>query len=203
MTPHDHLAEAGRCFDVYSRFRCNAVAHDYTGAGQLRETVLRHKGVPLHKLLPIAYVSSPAGNRFRYVPATKHHPRAHIQADKTLILLTVISAIKLGLIRFFRYDYGGKDDPGLVHDFLALTQEKLESSRGREIYAIHRNPLLTDDFAQAVTLGCCCLWQLSQSWPDVDLTHSLLRTAEDLPEDLEDAEAGEAWDDGMPVLPDQ
>jgi hypothetical protein len=37
--------------------------------------------------------------------------------------------IKFGKIRFFQDDYENKDNPGLMRDFLALTENKFENAR--------------------------------------------------------------------------
>ena len=58
-------------------------AHDYTGAGSLRETFLVQAGVPLNRIMPIAYVRSASHNIMNPVAATPVHPRDHYQADKT------------------------------------------------------------------------------------------------------------------------
>lgn len=76
-------------------------------------------------------------------------------------------AIKYGLIRFFKYDYLSADQPGLLEDFLALIEEKVDSRLGSDTYVIVRNPNKPDDFAHSVNMGSCCLWWMTKKWPNI------------------------------------
>ncbi len=169
MTPHDHLLEAKQCLDFYDMFKCDFVAHDYTGAGALRETFLCQAGVPYKRIIPIQYVRAASGKIMYVVKPTDSNPRLYYRVDKTRSLLTVCAAIKTERIRFFKYDYRSTDDPGLIHDFLALVEQKTETRVGSDMYTITRNPQLTDDFAQAVNIGACSLWYTTNAWPNLNV----------------------------------
>lgn len=162
----EHLQEAKEVLYWLRRFRCHLVAHDYTGAGIVRETVMVQAGFDLERVMAIQYVRAAAANLIRYVPATPLHNRSHYRLDKTRSLLYTFQAIKLRLIQSFEYDYVNDDNPGLLHDFLALIEEKESSRLAGDIYTITRNPILTDDFAQAVNIGCAALWHANNSWPN-------------------------------------
>lgn len=166
MTPHDHLGEAKYCLDVFQKFKCHLLAHDYTGAGTLRETFLVQNRIPLAKIMPIAYVGAAKHSTMTFKPATDIHPRNHYLLDKTGSLLRTCAAVKTGLVRFFQYDYVNDNDPGLLHDFLGLVENKVPTTRGGDIYTIQRHAQLTDDFAQSVNIGCCALWHANQRWPN-------------------------------------
>ena len=101
-----------------------------------------------------------------YKPPTEINHRAHYSLDKTRSLLYTCQAIKLRQVRFFHYDWSSQDSPGLISDFLALVENKTESRLGGDIYTITRNTLLTDDFAQAVNLGCAAAWHVNNAWPN-------------------------------------
>ena len=58
MTPYDQIGEAEECKDLMDLFRCNLLAHDYTGSGILRETFLIQAGLPMSRDMPIQYVRS-------------------------------------------------------------------------------------------------------------------------------------------------
>lgn len=162
----EHLQEAQEVLYWLRRFRCGLMAHDYTGAGTVRETVMVQAGFDLERVMGIQYVRAAASNLMRYVPATPLHNRAHYRLDKTRSLLYTFQAIKLKLVQSFEYDYVNDDNPGLLSDFLALVEEKAESRLAGDIYTITRNPMLTDDFAQAVNIGCAALWHSNRSWPN-------------------------------------
>jgi hypothetical protein len=169
MTPHDHLLEARQCLEYFDLFKCSFIAHDYTGAGSLRETFLCQAGVPYDRLIPVQYVRAAAAKIMSVVKPTKTNPRTYYRVDKTRSLLTVCAAIRLHRIKFFKYDYRSTDDPGLIHDFLALVEQKTETRIGSDMYTITRNPHLSDDFAQAVNIGACGLWYSTGSWPDLSV----------------------------------
>jgi hypothetical protein len=162
----DHLAEAVECMRWSNLFNCDFVAHDYTGAGTVRETVMVQAGFNLERVLALRLVRSASQDLMVYKPPTEINHRAHYSLDKTRSLLYTCQAIKLKQVRFFQYDWASQDSPGLISDFLALVEEKAESRLGGDIYTITRNTLLTDDFAQAVNLGCAALWHVNNAWPN-------------------------------------
>jgi len=142
------------------------VAHDYTGAGILRETFLIQAGVPIERIMPIQYVRSASHSLMNFHLATPQHQRTWYSLDKTRSLIYVTSSIKLRMVRFFRYDHQSDDVPGLLHDFLALVDEKRPGTHAGDIYLIKRATGFTDDFAQAVNLGCAALWHCNDAWPN-------------------------------------
>ena len=162
----EHLREARELLHWLQVFRCNLFAHDYTGAGVVRETVLVQAGFEPSRVMPIQLGRSAAVSLIRYVPPSLLHNRGHFSLDKTRSLLYTCQAIKTGLLRFFAYDRQDSDDPGLIGDFLALVEEKTETRLAGDIYTITRNTMLTDDFAQAVNLGCAALWHANGAWPN-------------------------------------
>ena len=50
---------------------------------------------------------------------------------------------------------------------MALVEEKSDTRTGVDNYTIIRDPARSDDFAQAVNIGCCTLWQMFGAWPDI------------------------------------
>ena len=162
----DHLAEAVACMKYSRLFNCDFIAHDYTGAGTVRETVMVQAGFNLDRVMAVRLVRAATQDLMVHKPATPMNHRAHYSLDKTRSLLYTCQAIKLKRIRFFQYDWQSQDAPGLVSDFLALVENKAESRLGSDIYTITRNTLLSDDFAQAVNIGCASLWHINQAWPN-------------------------------------
>ena len=166
VASQDHLREAAEVLYWFRRFHCELIAHDYTGAGIIRETVMVQAGISLDRVMPVQYVRAAAANLMRYVPATPLHNRGHYRVDKTRSLLYTCQALKLQLIRTFEYDFVNQENPGLLHDFLALVEEKNESRLAGDIYTITRNPMMHDDFAQSVNIGCAAIWHATGSWPN-------------------------------------
>jgi len=140
LTPHDHLREARIALNLSAAFNCIAIAHDYSGAGALRETFIVQAGYPLARIIPCSYVRAAAGTIMKHVPPTMQRPREYWQIDKTRSLQLTCQQIKNGGLRFFEYDYVDSDDEGLLRDFLALVEEKQDSRFGVDTYAIIRDP---------------------------------------------------------------
>lgn len=165
-TPNDHLREAQVVWSTFRKFQPDLIAHDYTGAGTLRETFLVQAGVPLTRLMPIAYVGSASHNVMAHVPASPLHPRDHYRADKTRTLLYTAACIKRQYLRFFQDDFKDASNVGILRDFLNLIEEKVSSKLARDIYRIYGSGAGPDDFAQAVNLGCIACWHVQKAWPN-------------------------------------
>jgi hypothetical protein len=106
----------------------------------------------------------------------------------------------MGVLRFFQYDKESDDNPGLIAEFLALVENKIATRAGSDLYTITRSALLTDDFAQAVNIGCCTVWHRTQSWPNLAELAALQITVEQMRHISPD----NPWDDlnhGMGVMP--
>lgn len=165
LTPNDHMREAREIRHWMIAFGCHLMAHDYTGAGIVRETVLIQAGMDESQIMPIQYVRAASRSLIQVVEPTVLHARRHWRLDKTRSLLYTCEAIKLGLIRFFQYDYKSEEDRGLLNDFLSLVSEKTETRLAGDLFTITRNPMRTDDFAHSVNLGSCAIWH-SHGWPN-------------------------------------
>jgi hypothetical protein len=166
LMAHDHQLEALEIRKIAALWRADFIVHDYTGAGAVRETVLVQKGFPIDRLMPIAYVRSASANIINHVPPNEAHGRHHYRADKTRSLLFTCTAVRSGLINFFKYDYVSDEDRGLLRDFTALIEDKSKTRLGSDIYRIDSANDMSDDFAQAVNIGAVALWHHNQAWPD-------------------------------------
>lgn len=180
LTPHDHIAEAKRLMHIFSLFRCNIAAHDYNGAGTIRETLMVQSGLPEDLLVPIVYYRSAAANLMVCKPASPTHGRNYWQLDKARSLVTLCQAIKTNWVNFFKCSFESLDDHGLVYDFLALVEHKVQTSRGGEIYTVQRIPSMSDDFAHAVNYACSTAWHIHASWPEFSKVNWLILNREQL-----------------------
>ena len=166
LTPHDHLKEANDVLAFWRYFAPDVLAHDYTGAGSLRETFVVQAGIPINKIMPCEYVRSASAAPCYHVPATEVHPRDHYRVDKTRTLLLLCALIRQQKLRMFDYDHVNKEQSGLIHDFLSLVEDKINAGTAGEIYRITRARGGSDDFAQAVNIGCTAIWYKT-GWPDL------------------------------------
>ena len=163
---HDWHYEAQLALEALTRFKCSHIVHDYSGAGEGRLVMLYQSGLPPRNIINIRYQGF-GHSIMNHHPATEDHPHDWYSIDKSRSLVTCCLCIKFGLIKFFQYDYESADNPGLIQDFLALIEEKVDTRIGSDAYVIVRNPNSTDDFAHAVNMGACSLWWLSKKWPNV------------------------------------
>lgn len=183
LTPHDHLREAREIKHLWATFKPHMLAHDYTGAGALRETFLIQAGIPTRMVMPCQYVRSASQKPCYHVAPTQQHPRSHYRVDKSRSILLTCAMIKCQRLKFFNADYQSQEDPGLIRDFLALVEDKVTTMAAGEIYRITRQEGFSDDFAQAVNLGCVALWYRTRSWPNLaelaeyEITEEQLRAA--------------------------
>lgn len=176
----DHIAEAKEAAYWFRYFDCNMLAHDYSGAGTLRETLLIQAGVPMSRDMPIQYVRSGSQNLLVKVPGSDHHTREIWRADKTRSLHTTIAMIRLGRLKFFEFDDKNEDSPGLVEHFRRLIEHRSALEIGSSFYSIRSNMLGPDDFAQSVNYGCLCTWEINDAYPnlaraaELDVTEEML-----------------------------
>jgi len=121
---HDHESEAREIVRYYKLFEPHQIAHDFTGDGSLRETILAKKGIPGDRFFPIAYSGPSKDMACVKVPAKGARMRSFYRADKSRTLLYTCGCIRCGLIRFFKFDYVSAHNIGLLIDFTRLKEEK-------------------------------------------------------------------------------
>lgn len=167
LEPHDHVGEAEMALKLMVDFRCSHIAHDYTGAGTVRETVMRQVGVNEARILSVMYVGPTKFALVNFKPANIRHPKDHFTLDRSRGLNYLCQFIKSGVIRFFQYDYNGEDDPGLLHDFMRLIEDKKDSGSGKYSYKILRDPGGPDDFAHSVHIGTFMLYTMQGTMPNL------------------------------------
>lgn len=168
-SPHDHNREVDEILKVIPRFRIQAIAHDYTAAGAVRETLLKNVGIPVGKLIPIAYAAFASGPLIKPVPYNElSMQRAHFRLDKARALPLMAELIRRGEIKYFQYDYISPVRPGLLHDWLSLIEDKIGVRAGNDAaYIIHDPVKGPDDFAQASTMGVMGSFQLMGRQPSI------------------------------------
>lgn len=194
MTPHDHLGEAARVMELFRKFRCHFIAHDYSGAGSIRETFLiQNRSDLAQRIMPMSYIGPCKQGIVTRKPATAIHPRTYFQVDKTRSLLSTCSAIRTKKIRFFKDDFDNPESPGLIRDFLGLVENKVNTRRAGDLYTIQRHAQLSDDFAQAVNIGACGLYQINDKWPQFG-AHGVLSPEQEFA--MRGGDSPEAWAPG-------
>lgn len=166
---HNYDEEARRILQVMSDLRCQHVAHDFSGAGATREHIMVTAGLPISMILPVSYIRAGSGSIMRWKPPSDATgQRGYYQVDKARSLVLACQLIRHKQLQFFEYDFINADHPGLLHDFLSLTEDRINSRTGTDIFTVIRDELAgPDDFAQAVNIGMCALFYQAQRWPDL------------------------------------
>jgi hypothetical protein len=168
VNPQEHIREALQIKLLMNLFGIKVMCHDYSGAGHVRESILTQTGVlDVSQTMPMEYVRAKA--TIYYVPAGPTHQRDHWRIDKPQTLLYTCNAIRLGLIRFFRFDWASDDDPGLICDFLSLVEDRANTQSVGNIFLINCAHGKSDDFAQATNLATIGLWHRNNAWPDFNI----------------------------------
>lgn len=169
LTPNDPVREAMMVLQILRDFRCSHLVHDFGGGGALRETLIAQAGMPEERIIPVAYQRVTQGAMIQHKPFNENTgKRAHYLVDKTRSLQFTCQLIKHQHVKFFKYDYHGADQAGLLHDFLSLVEDRQDSRFGQSMDTIIRNIKAgPDDFAQAVNIGVTALCHSNDSWPDV------------------------------------
>lgn len=166
--PHDHIYEAKMAIHIARSLKCYAIVHDAAGAGFYREKYIIDAGWPADRIIPVVYTWCPTGVLMRLHNPTNAEIRPYYQLDKPKSILLVCHEIKNGRMRFFKRRQVADLDtevPNLQDDFLALVEEKRETSTGLTSYSIVRKAGMSDDFAHATVMGACALWYSMQRWP--------------------------------------
>ena len=159
----DHAGEAGMILHYFRAFGCTLIAHDFGGAGAVRETLLLQAGVPMTQIFPAAYVRASAANMVTFKEPSGAATRPFYSVDKARSLVLICQMIKHGFIRFPRFDTW----EDLATDFLALVEDKHEVPRGPDAYLITSKANRSDDFAHSVNFAAVSWWYYNKSYPDL------------------------------------
>ena len=163
----DRVAEGREICKLATMFNANIIAHDYNGTGTSSEAVLTHLGWPIDRIAPMRYAGTIGDDMIKYHPPGKFQTRGYYTMDKARGLQFLAMAIRQNMVKFFDYDYIDQDRPGLLHDFLALVEDTVDTPSG-SIYRIRKgSPHDSDDFASAVHYGLAALWEYTSSWPQL------------------------------------
>jgi hypothetical protein len=180
--------EAKRILELYQMFKPDLIAHDYGGAGALRETLLIQAGIPMNKIVPYTYVFSPNKPVISFNPP-KDGYRSSYSLDKTRSLNILCAMIRAGKIKFPSWDSSKYDEKletldrkrvSLLLDFTHIQEETRENSRGAMAVIITKTPKESDDLAHAVNYMASSIWYTEQRYPDLADATNIKLTEEDV-----------------------
>lgn len=167
VTPYiaDHFQEAYTVKEAAALAGVEWVAHDYGGAGNVRESILVNAGWPLSKICPFTYMAmSPDKSIVDFNEPGDTGARRYWSLDKARSLLLLCELIRAGMIIFPPYE---GEMQHMLNDFLSIFEESKDSPRGRSATLVHRVAKQHDDFVHAVNYACMALYHATGFWPDV------------------------------------
>lgn len=158
-----HLEEVARIMNVAKAFGAKILAHDATGAGALRESILMNQGASSFlTIVPFTYVFAPRQELVKFHPATGSS-RPYYTLDKSRSLYITVCAIKACQILLPEYNSAAKE----LDDFLALAEEIRELPNSSQLHLIVRGSSHPDDMAHAVSLGAHAFWYINRCLPSL------------------------------------
>ena len=144
-------------------FRVDAIAHDGTAAGKIREELLLQRGAKAQfTVVPFWYVWSPDRTCFAITPPARLQQL--LLLDKTRSLAMLIAAIKSKQVRVPTFESA----VDLFGDLMALGEDYREAEgmqQARRI--ITRMGAHPDDMAHSINFGCQALWYITKSLPNL------------------------------------
>jgi hypothetical protein len=155
--------EAEHIAALIGRFTPQFIAHDYGGAGYVRESMLRQAGVGLDRIVPLTYVFA-SGKNIIVRQAATGGSRSSYSLDKArslAVMVTLIRNKKIGLPDYEQCSRHGN----VLDDLLNLIEVPKEMPRGDVVYLIGRKPRRPDDFAHSLNFACSAIWFLRGSYP--------------------------------------
>ena len=160
----NHMEEATLINSLANHFKVHILAHDFSGAGSVRETCMTHSGFPYDRIMPITLTSMPSyKGLLRYATNETEDTRRSYSLDKGRGLVFTCSLIKSLGIMFPQYSSCSKE----LDDFLNLIEHYIERPTGGAVYGITKVPKKPDDMSFAIMFGAVACFYATDSWPDL------------------------------------
>lgn len=164
----DRVAEGRHVLQIANMVGARIIAHDAIGVGVASEAVLTHLGWPLTGIAPMVYRGMVGGELVEYHAPNNQRVRGFYTMDKARTLQFLAMAVRSDNVRFFDYDHVDSNQPGLLHDFLALVEDLVDTPTGGAYRIVRKKGSLeSDDFAHAANYACAALWEYTGSWPNL------------------------------------
>lgn len=154
--------EVGYILHLANRFNVAYIAHDYTGAGNLREVLMTQAGFPSDQILNYSLHTSTNKDIITYHKPTAGQ-RESWTIDKPRSLLVLAHMIKGGKVQFPEFE----SSYPVTSDFLALQEEVKDIPKGGVAYLITKAPNRTDDAAFAIDFACSSIWHIRDKYPSI------------------------------------
>jgi hypothetical protein len=166
--------------EVFNMIQPTFVCHDFTGAGNIRESVLLQMGIPKSRIVPFTYVGPNERPVIYWKSASEAGVRASYEIDKARSLMVFCLMFKTGKIRFPRYE----QIQHLTPDMLALVEERSEDRPGADVTYINKVAGASDDFAHALNYAASGIWHAEGRYPSLKEATAMLQQVQSLKEAL-------------------
>lgn len=168
LTPEQEAAFVNR---LASEFKVDLIAHDFTGAGFMREAFFLNIYPQWRdRMFPVSYSYKPTSD---LVTVSGTGSRTSYVIDKTKSLLLTIGAIKHAALTVPWFDPLDAKAPQL--DFLAIIEHEQKTTsetasgnevlRGSSVYLLDKVAGVRDDAAQAVNIGFIAMCHVLGAYP--------------------------------------
>jgi len=148
--------------ELWRKVQPSFLAHDYTGAGNIREVTLIYAGIPREVIIPFSYCITSAQDVVTYA-AEGNGSRSSYMIDKSRSLRTMASMLHYGKIALPEFDSLGE----LKSDLLSLFEDVQHRMHSSDIILVRKTKNTFDDFAHALNIGCSALWVHAGTYPSV------------------------------------
>ena len=156
-------AEAVRIRHLFNTTRCDFFAHDFSGAGVIREALISQMGIKGNRFVPFAIVHAPVRHRIISFYKPSDGGRACYNIDKTRSLMVLYQMIKKGKVVFPRWE----DAKSVLSDLLNIMHETHSNPRGGDFVIMERIPGTSDDCAHAINFACSAIWHRAGKYPNI------------------------------------
>ena len=171
-----HDEEARELLRIFRAGGCHIFAHDYGGAGSVRETLMIQAGLPIERIANFSYVRATTRNIITYKAPFEGELRGYYSVDKARSLVLQATCLKAGLIRLPEE----RSSIDVTQDMTNLLEDKHEMPHGSDIYLIRRKPKTSDDFAHALNFACLAIWHTEKKYPDLSAVQGIKLTESQL-----------------------
>ncbi len=165
-TPYtaDHYEEADLVLKAAGKANVDWIAHDFGGAGNVRESIVLHQGWPYEKIAPLTYsIMSVNKPIIFYAPAGQDGARSSWTIDKTRAILLFCALVKTRKVLFVNWEDGKE----CLDDFFSIFEESIDGPRNSQRTLVKRLRKRTDDIVHACVFATMVLFHSTDTWPDI------------------------------------
>ena len=159
----DAEADARYLRSIFNAANLQFFAHDFSGAGTIREALMSQMGMNSKKFIPFDIVNAPVRKKIIAFHKPADGGRSCYNIDKTRSLMVMFQMIKTKKIIFPNWD----DSKTVISDLLNIMQESRSNPRGSDFMIMDKVPGTMDDCAHAVNFACSTIWHSSGRYPNM------------------------------------